>query len=61
MPELKIKCPNCNSIIGTGIALGAGTKFRPENFQQNLTQCPNCGRSVVWNGIDVINKEEFGQ
>lgn len=60
MPELKIRCPYCNSIIGTGISLGKGTKFNPNSFRQNSTQCPNCGKFVTWNGIDVINKEDFG-
>ena len=60
MPELKIRCPQCNSVIGTGIALGKGTKFNPDNFRQNSTGCPNCGYGVLWNGVDVINKEDFG-
>ena len=59
MPELKIKCPYCNSIIGTGIALGEGAKFRPHSFRRNATRCPNCKRSVIWNGEDVVNTGDF--
>ena len=59
MPALKIKCPSCNKITGTGIALGENTIFRAENFRSNSTQCMNCGQMVSWNGEDVINKDEF--
>lgn len=59
MPELKIKCPHCDKITGTGFAMGGGTKFNPDNYQHNQSQCTNCKRMVTWNGIDVINKEDF--
>ena len=56
MPELKIKCPYCDKITGTGMRLGEGTKFNPDMYQDNQTRCKNCERMVTWNGKDVINK-----
>ena len=59
MPELKIKCPHCDMITGTGMGLGEGSKFNPNMFQDNQTHCKTCGRMVSWDGKDVINKEDF--
>ena len=54
MGELKIKCSNCQSIIGTGISMGKES-FESSTLTNNQVVCPNCGAVVTWNKEDVIS------
>ena len=61
MPELKIKCPYCNRITGTGFTLGEGAEFDANLYRNNRSQCKNqnCGKMITWDGEDVVNREDF--
>ena len=54
MGELKIKCPNCGSIIGTGFSMDKQS-FESSTLANNSVNCPVCGSMVTWNKEDVIS------
>jgi ssDNA-binding Zn-finger/Zn-ribbon topoisomerase 1 len=58
MPELKVRCPECDSIIGTGETVEKG-EFKEEEFPQTVQECPHCGHFIIWSGDTVVNNEEL--
>ena len=54
MPELKIKCPHCDMITGTGMGLGEGTKFNPDkrdifppDYHHSLCICKAVSQDII--------------
>lgn len=53
MGQLKVKCQNCNHIIGTGIPMDLES-FKTASIINNKVGCPNCGSTFTWNKENVI-------
>ena len=53
MPELRVRCPDCNAITGTGIVMDAKS-FLTSTLRNNSSQCSKCGTRVVWDKKNVI-------
>ena len=54
MGQLKVKCQNCNHIIGTGIPMDLES-FKTASIINNKVACPNCGSTVTWNKENVLD------
>ena len=53
MSELRVRCPNCKNITGTGIWMDAKS-FLTSRLVNNSSQCTKCGMKVVWDKKNVI-------
>jgi len=59
MAELKVKCPNCERRVGTGIAMKGKKSFESSTLRNNSTKCPYCEETITWDKKDVVNKDQF--
>jgi len=53
MPELKVRCPNCKTIIYTGFGMD-GKSFLASTLAGSCCRCSKCGTKVVWDKNNVI-------
>ena len=53
MPELKIKCPKCGHVTGTGISMDKKS-FETSTLLNNTGKCQKCGKMITWSKKDVL-------
>jgi endogenous inhibitor of DNA gyrase (YacG/DUF329 family) len=54
MGELKLECPKCHKIIGTGISMDLES-FKTSSLRSNSSNCPKCGSLVTWDKENVLD------
>jgi phage FluMu protein Com len=53
MAELKIKCPRCRHIIGTGVSMTI-KEFCRAPLTNREVECEKCKRIIRWNKEDIL-------
>lgn len=54
MGELKLECPKCHYIMGTGFSMDIKS-FKSSSSINNKSKCPNCGSMVPWDKENVLD------
>ena len=54
MGELKLECPNCKSVMRTGVSMDLKS-FKTSSLTNNKSKCPNCGFMVTWNKENILD------
>ena len=54
MGELKLECPKCHNIMGTGLSMDLES-FKSSSLIGNKSKCPKCGSMVTWEKENVLD------